>query len=71
MVEIISPGSEATDTVAKRREYAGAGIPQYWTVDQDAAQTVTIYRLVGDAYQVQATTPLAWVLNTSVAERLG
>ncbi len=31
MVEIISPGSEAIDTVAKRTEYAGAGIPQYST----------------------------------------
>lgn len=70
VIEIISPGSEATDTVAKRREYAEAGIPQYWTVDQDAAQTVTIHRLVGDVYKVQSTTPLAWVLNTAVSEHL-
>jgi Uma2 family endonuclease len=68
VVEIISPGSEATDTVAKRTEYAGAGIPQYWTVDQDPAQTVTMYRPDGDNYQAQATMPLAWVLNTSPAE---
>jgi len=45
VIEVISPGSEATDTVAKRAEYAGAGIPQYWTVDQDPAQTVTMYQL--------------------------
>lgn len=31
VVEIISPGSEAADTVAKPTGYAGAGIPQYWT----------------------------------------
>ena len=67
-VEISSPGSEATDTVAKRIEYAGAGIPQYWTVDQDSAQTVIMYRLAGDRYEMQATMPLAWVLNTSPAE---
>jgi len=68
VVEIISPGSEATDTVAKRTEYAGAGIPQYWTIDQDPAQTVTMYRLDGNHYQVRATMPLAWVLNTTAAE---
>ena len=68
VVEIISPGSEATDTVAKRTEYAGAGIPQYWTVDQDPAQTVTMYRLDGNRYQARATMPLAWVLNTTPAE---
>ena len=68
VVEIISPGSEATDTVAKRTEYAGAGIPQYWTIDQDPAQTVTMYRLDGNCYQARATMPLAWVLNTTPAE---
>jgi Uma2 family endonuclease len=68
VVEIISPGSEATDTVAKRTEYAGAGIPQYWTIDQDPAQTVTLYRLDGNRYQARATVPLAWALNTTPAE---
>jgi Uma2 family endonuclease len=68
VVEIISPGSEGMDTVTKRREYAGADIPQYWTVDQDPAQTVTMYRLDGDRYEQRATMPLAWVLNTTPAE---
>jgi Uma2 family endonuclease len=68
VVEIISPGSEATDTVTKRTEYACAGIPQYWTVDQDPAQTVTMYRLDGNRYQTRATMPLAWVLNTTADE---
>jgi Uma2 family endonuclease len=67
-VEIISPGSEAADTVTKCTEYAGAGIPQYWTVDQDQAQTVTMHRLDAHQYQVHATMPLAWVLNTAPAE---
>lgn len=67
-VEIISPGSEGVDTVTKRREYAAAGIPQYWVVDQDQAQTVTMHRLDGDHYAVRATMPLSWVLNTSPAD---
>jgi Uma2 family endonuclease len=61
-------GSEGVDTVTKRNEYAAAGIPQYWVVDQDPAQTVTMRRLNGDHYAVQATMPLAWVLNTNPAE---
>jgi Uma2 family endonuclease len=68
VVEIISPGSEGVDTVTKRKEYAAAGIPRYWMVGQDTAQTVTMHRLDGDQYTVQATMPLAWVLNTSPAE---
>ncbi len=68
VVEIVSPGSEGVDTVTKRSEYATAGIPQYWVVDQDPAQTVTMHRLAGEHYTVQATMPLAWVLNTTPAE---
>lgn len=67
-VEIISPCSEGVDTVTKRSEYAAAGIPQYWMVDQDQAQTVTMHRLDGEQYAVRATMPLAWVLNTDPTE---
>jgi len=70
VIEIVSPGSVGADTVDKVSEYAGAGIPRYWTVSQDGPQTVTMYHLVGDRYQVTASTPLAWVLNTAVAEHL-
>ena len=70
VVEIVSPGSEAVDTVTKRHEYAAAGIPQYWTVDRDAGQTVTMYRLTGDGYETRATMPLNWVLNTAPADHL-
>ena len=68
VVEIISPGSEGVDTVTKRSEYSVAGIPQYWVIGQDSAQTVTMHHLDGDHYVVRATMPLAWVLNTSPAE---
>jgi Uma2 family endonuclease len=70
VVEIVSPGSEGVDLVTKHREYAGAGIPRYWVVDQDNAQTVTMHRLDGDEYRLQATMPLAWVLNTTPGEHL-
>jgi Uma2 family endonuclease len=59
VVEIVSPGSEAADTLTKRREYAAAGIAQYCSVDRDAAQTVTMHRLAAGGYQIVATTPLS------------
>ncbi|MET8122881.1 Uma2 family endonuclease [Micromonospora sp. NPDC005189] len=71
VVEIVSPGSEAMDAVTKVREYASAGIPQYWVVDRDGAQTVTLHRLSGDgAYEARARMPLAWLLQTVPADHL-
>ncbi|MFI5914626.1 Uma2 family endonuclease [Dactylosporangium sp. NPDC051541] len=72
VIEIVSPGSEAMDEYTKRREYALAGIPRYWVVDRDTAQTVTLYRLGGSgAYEVGAKMPLAWLLQTAPADHLG
>jgi Uma2 family endonuclease len=72
VVEIVSPGSEAVDEVVKLREYARAGIPRYWMVERDAAQTVTLHALGPDnAYEVSAKMPLAWLLRTPPADHLG
>ncbi|MEU8610498.1 Uma2 family endonuclease [Actinoplanes sp. NPDC048791] len=69
VVEIVSPGSESTDEVIKLREYAQAGIPRYWLVERDAAQTVTLYSLGADnSYDVAAKMPLAWLLQTAPAD---
>jgi Uma2 family endonuclease len=69
VVEIVSPGSAAMDEVVKVREYAEAGIPRYWLVERDAAQTVTLYALgAGRTYEIAAKMPLAWLLQTSPAD---
>jgi Uma2 family endonuclease len=71
VIEIVSPGSEAMDEVTKRREYAAAGIPQYWVVDRDDAQTVTLYQLASKAtYAERAKMPLAWLLQTSPVDHI-
>jgi Uma2 family endonuclease len=64
VIEIISPGSEATDQVTKVKEYASAGIPLYWMVARDTANTVTMHRLVNGSYQVTEEKPLRWLLNS-------
>jgi len=71
VIEIVSPGSEANDEMVKRHEYARAGVPRYWLVDRDAAQTVTLYHLGATGeYAVATKIPLAWLLNTAPAEHL-
>jgi Uma2 family endonuclease len=69
VVEIVSPGSVAVDQVEKVREYAAAGIPRYWLVERDSAQTVTLHVLGADqVYEVAAKMPLAWLLQTVPAD---
>jgi Uma2 family endonuclease len=51
VVEIVSPDDVERDTVIKRADYAAAGIPEYWIV-HPAEATITVLRLVGDAYVV-------------------
>lgn len=75
VVEVISNSDRHRDTTIKRREYAQAGIPEYWLVDpQD--ETITIFYLVGDRYDVhgrfttshQATSRLLSGLTLNVAD---
>jgi Uma2 family endonuclease len=71
VIEIVSPGSEAMDEVIKCREYASAGIPQYWVVDRDDAQTVTLYQLAKEStYVERAKMPLTWLLQTKPGDHL-
>ena len=48
-VEIVSPDDPQRDLVDKRRDYAEAGIPEYWIVDP-RTETVTVLALRGAAY---------------------
>jgi Uma2 family endonuclease len=47
-VEIISPGSQRTDTLVKPVEYAKAGIPHYWVIDLNEPLSLVAYHQAGD-----------------------
>lgn len=47
-VEILSPGSQRTDRVVKRDEYADADIPHYWIVDLDPPVSVLTHHRAGE-----------------------
>jgi Uma2 family endonuclease len=49
VVEIVSPDRPERDTEEKPRDYAEAGIPEYWIVNPLDA-TITVLRLSGDSY---------------------
>ena len=49
VMEIVSPDDPVRDKVTKRREYAQAGIPEYWIVDPTEA-SITVLTLCGQEY---------------------
>ncbi len=51
VIEVVSPGElqRNRDYIAKRLQYQGCGIPEYWIIDPDA-QTVLILELSANNY---------------------
>jgi Uma2 family endonuclease len=49
VVEIVSPDNPERDTIEKRREYAEAGISEYWIVNP-IDETITVLALQGTSY---------------------
>src|SRR5205823_5454688 len=52
-MEVVSPGHEnrERDLVDKRRDYAKAGVREYWIVDPEE-KTITVLALTGKTYKV-------------------
>jgi Uma2 family endonuclease len=52
-MEVVSPGHESRerDLVDKRRDYAKAGVREYWIVDPEE-KTITVLALAGKAFKV-------------------
>lgn len=64
-VEILSPGSDRRDRVAKAGLYARYGIPHYWIVDP-VARTLEVYEVEGAEYRLVATHESAARVRTVV-----
>lgn len=63
VVEVLSPGTAAVDTVLKRHLYEQAGVPTYWLVDPDAP-SLTVLELVRGGYREAVTVRGAEALDT-------
>ncbi len=53
VVEVLSPSGRGRDLSGKCRIYAEGGAAWYWVVDPDEP-SLTVLRLVGDAYEEEA-----------------
>jgi Uma2 family endonuclease len=51
VMEVVSDDDRRRDLETKRREYAEAGIPEYWIVDPQLGR-ITVLRLEGNQYAV-------------------
>lgn len=54
VLEVVSEDDPKRDTVKKRREYARAGIPEYWIVNP-LTETITVLSLKGAKYDVHGS----------------
>lgn len=52
VIEVVSDDAPEQDLVTKRKEYAEAGIPEYWIVEPQA-EIITVLRLDGNQYAEQ------------------
>lgn len=50
VVEVVSPDRPERDTEEKRRDYAEAGIPEYWIINP-LTDTITVLVFEGEAYK--------------------
>jgi Uma2 family endonuclease len=77
VLEVVSADDPQRHLVRKRREYAGAGIPEYWIVNP-ATEQILVLRLAGAAYVehgvftrgTQATSALLEGFTVAVAAAL-
>ena len=69
VVEIVSPGTRRRDRLEKPVEYAVAGIPHYWRIEQSPVH-IFAYDLVGGSYELVADSADELVLTAPFDIRL-
>lgn len=69
VVEVVSPGTRRRDRLEKPADYAAAGIPHYWRIEQDPLH-VYAYDLVDGRYELTADSAQELVLAKPFEIRL-
>ena len=65
IVEFLAPGSRRTDYVAKRSEYADAGIPHYWIVEVGEPVSMLVCHLAGEFGYVDGAAPVTGIFRST------
>ena len=68
-IEIVSPGTKRRDRLEKPAEYAAAGIPHYWRIEQNPLH-VFAYDLVDGRYELAGDSDSELVLSAPFEIRL-
>ncbi len=68
-VEIVSPGTKRRDRLEKPAEFAAAGVPHYWRIEQNPVH-VFAYDLIGEEYQLVADSDTELVVEKPFEIRL-
>jgi Uma2 family endonuclease len=66
VVEVVSPSTRKRDRLEKPADYAAAGIPHFWRIEQDPVH-IFAYDLVGESYELVADSADELVLNEPFA----
>src|SRR5690349_14234434 len=61
-VEVVSPGTKRRDRLEKPAEYAAAGVPHFWRIEQDPVH-VFAYDLIDGRYELVADSAEELVLS--------
>lgn len=69
VVEVVSEDDPGRDLIAKRLEYAQAGIPEYWIVDP-RYRSIVVLRLEGEIYQTHGQFGMEAVLTSATLSGL-
>lgn len=69
VLEIVSPDNPERDLCEKRREYAEAGIREYWIVNP-LDRSVTVLTLAGDTYQQHGRFTIGTTATSALAPQL-
>jgi Uma2 family endonuclease len=69
VVEVVSPSTRKRDRLEKPADYAAAGIPHFWRIEQDPLH-IFAYDLVGGSYELVADSAEELVLNEPFEIRL-
>jgi len=65
IIEIVSPGTVSRDRATKKDQYERFGVREYWIVDP-AYQSIEVFRLENDRYQLFSTVEKAGKITSSV-----
>jgi Uma2 family endonuclease len=69
-VEIVSPSTRRRDRLEKPAEYAAAGVPFFWRIEQDPVRVFAYQLAPGDTYQLVAEADSELVLADPFEIRL-